>query len=259
MSATSGGIYYLSAYNGTGSYKFELSTASQNDADSGSDAGNRVSKALVIEADRSYSGEVGGLDEEDWYQFDVPDGHILNISLIADPNGKPMRFSLFNAQRVEVLESIEVLPGISSSEKVLIGSTSGGTYYLRAFFGGSAYRFEMFTRSQNDADSGSDAGDLITKALELVPGRAYTGELGGQDEEDWYRFTAGEGEKIHFSCNIESDPIRLSFRTLAQMEVGYAAEVFPGMTKTFGIPDNVKPPYFVRVFEGRGKYTIEIK
>jgi len=259
LSAISGGTYYLSAYNGSGSYKFELSTQSQNDANSGTDAGDTISKALAIEANRSYAGELGGLDEEDWFRFDVPGGHILNLALIPDADGKPMRFSLFSFKREQVLESIDALPGVSLSEKVLIGSTSGGTYYLKVFSGDGAYRLEMYTRSQNDAGSGADAGDLITKALKIESGHSFLGELGGLDEEDWYTFSTGKGENIHFICDKESEPMRLSFHTLGQMDVGYAAEVFPGVTKTFGIPDNVNPPYFVRVFEGRGAYTIEIK
>ena len=52
--------------------------------------------------------------------------------------------------------------------------------------------------------------------------------------------------------------MRLALRTIEQDVVGYAAEIFPGMTKSFEIPEDVDPPYFIRIFHGEGRYSIQI-
>ena len=57
----------------------------------------------------------------------------------------------------------------------------------------------------------------------------------------------------------ESEPLKLAFRTLEQKEVWYAAEVVPGSAQSFEIPNAVVPPFFIRIYDGSGKYTVEIK
>ena len=98
-----------------------------------------------------------------------------------------------------------------------------------------------------------------SRATAIASGRTFSGELGGLDEEDWYTFEPQKGEKLKFACDRDSELMRLALRTLEQGEVGYAAEIFPGMTKSFEIPEEVNPPYFIRIFDGEGKYSIEIK
>ena len=80
MNNVSGGIYYAVVYSGTGSYRLDLFVEIQNDGGSGTDAGDNITNALPIKPERSYSGELGGLDESDWYRFDIPAGHILNLA-----------------------------------------------------------------------------------------------------------------------------------------------------------------------------------
>jgi hypothetical protein len=111
---------------------------------------------------------------------------------------------------------------------------------------------------QNDAGSGTDAGDRKARATAVTSGRTFTAELGGLDEEDWFAFEHQKGEKIQFYCDKESEAMRLALRTLEQGVTGYSAEIFPGMTKSFEIPEDVDPPYFIRIFDGEGKYSIQI-
>jgi hypothetical protein len=258
-STLSGGRYYLSVYDGKGAYTVEISAESQNDADSGTDAGDQLTKAAVVQPGRSYSGELGGLDEEDWYRFEISNGAVLEFTFIPQAEGNSMIFALYNSERKEVWHSGEVPPGVARSGRLLMNSTSGGPYYLKTYRGGGVYQLALHTKKQNDAGSGTDAGDRKARAFEISSGQTFTGELGGLDEEDWYAFEPQKGEKLKFTCDREGELMRLSLRTLEQGAVGYAAEIFPGMTKSFEIPEDVDPPYLIRIFDGEGRYSIEIK
>ena len=258
MNTMSGGTYYLAAFDGRGLYTFEIRTESQNDADSGTDAGDEISEAIEIKPGLSYSGELGGLDEEDWYRFQIPDGHVLELAITPAPKSNPLKFSVLNNARKEVLHSGEVAPGVTESDRLLMNSTSGGTYFLKSFHGSGIYRIDLYTKSQNDAESGTDAGDRIKKAIKVKSGRSFAGELGGLDVEDWYAFESEKAEKLNFSCDSEGEPMELALRTLEQREAGYSAEIFPGVTKSLEIPEDIKPPYIIRISGGRGKYRIEL-
>ncbi len=254
----SGSRYFLAVHDGKGAYTLEISTETQNDAGSGADAGDHISKAATIKSGQTYTGELGGLDEEDWYQFEVPNGSVLELAFLPEAEGNAMVFSLFNPERREVWQSGEVIPGVTKSDRLLMNSSSGGTYFLKVYHGGGNYQVALHTKNQNDAGSGTDAGDRKARATGISSDQIFAGELGGLDEEDWYTFEPQKGEKLNFTCNKESEAMRLALRTLEQGVVGYAAEVFPGMTKSFEIPENVDPPYFIRIFDGEGRYSIQI-
>ena len=46
---------------------------------------------------------------------------------------------------------------------------------------------------------------------------------------------------------------------VARQKVLYTAELAPGVIKTFQIPKDVRPPYFLKVHGGSSKYSFEIK
>jgi len=259
MNNSSGGTYYLEAYYGSGQYGFEIFIESQNDAASGTDAADKMAEALKIMPGRSYSGELGGYDENDWYRFDIPAGSILKMALTNYEDGEPMKFSFRNVDAIEVWQSDVVPPGTTKSTRMMINNTTGGIYFLEAFYGNGPYKFEVLTESQNDGGSGTDAGDKITEALKIKPGRSISGELGDFDQEDWYTFTPQEGKSIEFTSSKDGEPLTLSIGNVARRKVLYTAELTPGITRTFEIPRDVRPPYFLKVYGGSSKYSFEIK
>jgi hypothetical protein len=259
MNNSSGGTYYLEASYGSGQYAFEIFVENQNDAGSQTDAGDKISEALKVEPGRSYSGELGGYDDTDWYRFDIRPGSILKIALTTYEDGEPIKFSFRDAKRNEIWITEDMLPGDKESTRVIINNSSGGTYFLEAFDGSGPYEFEVLMESQNDGGSGTDAGDIITAALKIKQGRSITGELGGLDKEDWYTFSPQEGKAIQFTSNKDGEPLKLSIGNVARRKVLYTAELTPGITKTFEIPKDVRPPYFLKVYGGSSKYSFEIK
>ncbi len=259
MNNSSGGTYYLEAAFGSGRYEFEISLEKQNDAGSGTDAGDKISDALKIEPGRSYSGELGGFDDNDWYRFNASPGSVLKITLSSYEGGEPIKFSFRDTQRAEVWFTEEIPPGATESKRIMINRSSGGTYFLEAFYGSGPYGFEVLLESQNDGDSGTDAGDKITEALKIMPGRLITGELGGLDKEDWYMFSPHAGEVIQFTSDKDGEPLKLSMGNVARGEVLYTAELTPGISESFEIPKDVRPPYFLKVYGGSSEYSFEIK
>jgi hypothetical protein len=259
MNNSSGGTYYREAAAGRGRYAFEIFLEKQNDAGSETDAGDKISEALKIEAGRSYSGELGGFDDNDWYRFEAPAGSVLKLSLSAYEGSEPIKFSFRDPQRAEVWFTEEIPPGTTESKRIMINRSSGGTYFLEAFFGSGPYGFEVLLENQNDGDSGTDAGDAITEALEIKPERVIAGELGGLDREDWYMFSPQAGRVIQFTSDRDGEPLKLSMGNVARGEVLYTAELTPGLTESFEIPKDVRPPYFLKVYAGSGKYSFKIK
>ena len=141
----------------------------------------------------------------------------------------------------------------------MINNSAGGTYFLEAFYGSGSYEFEVLTEKQNDGGSGTDAGDIITQAYRIEPGSSITGELGGLDKEDWYTFSPPEGKAIQFTSDKDGEPIKFSMGNVAHRKVLYTAELAPGVTKTFRIPRDVRPPYFLKVYGGSSKYSFQIQ
>ena len=259
MNNSSGGTYYLEAASGSGRYEFEIFLETQNDAGSETDAGDKISEALKIEPGRSYSGELGGFDDNDWYRFNAPPGSVLKIALSTYEGGEPIKFSFRDPQRAEVWFTEEIPPGTTESKRIMINRSSGGTYFLDAFFGSGPYEFEVLLESQNDGDSGTDAGDKITEALEIKPRRLITGELGGLDKEDWYTFSPRAAKVIQFTSSSDGEPLKLSMGNVARAQVLYTAEPTPGISESFEIPKDVQSPYFLKVYGGSSQYSFEIK
>ena len=259
MNNSSGGTYYLEASYGSGQYEFEIFTESQNDAGSRTDAGDKISEALKVEPGRGYSGELGGYDDKDWYRFDILPGSVLKISLTTYDEGEPIKFSFRDARRDEIWRLEDTSPGHTESTHILINNSAGGTYFLEAFYGSGPYEFEFIMEKQNDGGTGSDAGDIITQALKIEPGRSIRGELGGLDKEDWYTFSPYEESAIQFTSDKDGEPIKFSMGNVARRKVLYTAELAPGVSKTFEIPKDVRPPYFLKVYGGSSKYSFEIK
>jgi hypothetical protein len=259
MNTTSGGTYYLEAYYGDGRYGFDIYLQKQNDAAAGTDAGDKMADALKIVPGHSYSGELGGYDEKDWYRFEMPAGSILTVALTNNKDSEAMSFSFRNVDGIEIWRSEALLPGMTASRRMITNNTTGGIYFMEAFDGTGAYEFEILSEPQNDAGLGIDAGDRIADAVEITAGRPIAGELGGFDEEDWYTFSANDGKTILFSTAAEGDPLKLSIGNVAHRKGIYTAEMVPGASKTFEIPKNVLPPFFLKVSGGSSKYSFEIK
>ena len=134
-----GDIYFLEAFDGSGPYEFEILTEKQNDAGLGTDAGDRIADATKITSERKISGEVGGLDQEDWYTFSLLEGKAIQFT--TDMDGEPLRLSMGSVAHKKVLYTAELTPGVTETFEV--PKDMQPPYFLRVHGGSSKYSFEI--------------------------------------------------------------------------------------------------------------------
>jgi len=165
-----------------------------NDMGYNVDAGNRLQRSFAI-----YPGErvddapgrtgAGDLDpdvndNEDWYKFYVCEGQGIQASIATSQN--------FDIE----LQNSEGLPvGVSYTADIT------GIYFAKVFANegssGGSYTITVSLNGQNDANTGSDAGDDINSATSISQGD-YVGYMDINDVEDWYSFSVNSGQGISF-------------------------------------------------------------
>ncbi len=114
-------------------------------------------------------------------------------------------------------------------------------------------------RPQPAASYEVEPNNTYTEAMEIPMG-VLTGNL-ARDNEDYYKFGVPHGHilKLAFTPNEEGESMVLDLKNLERKDVWYSGRVTPGVTKSFKIPGVAMPTYFIKVYGGRGEYTIEIK
>ncbi len=192
------GTYYLSLrcdpsdydhYSFTISYVY-WAFPSQNDAGSGTDAGETTLTAIVVQYDTQYSGTMGQgfyndnyeVDAKDCYAFTVTDAG--NISVYIEHSGT----SWLGTSILSVDSSFgsKAIGSSYSSGWLNVSVPLAGTYYLSLRCDPSDYDHYSFTISyvywfshgQNDAGSGTDAGETTLTALEISMNVLYYGSMG---------------------------------------------------------------------------------
>ena len=200
-------------------------------------------------------------DDEDWYKFEVPNGHVLSVAFTPAEDAQPTDVSLFTPDQEEIWWKYGVGPTVTKSATKVMNTDSGGTYYARVSGGYGSYSIELSSQSQDDAQSGGDAGDKVVDALEVQTGLAFSGQLGDFDEEDWYKFEVPNGHvlSVAFTPAEDAQPTDVSLFTPDQEETWWELSVGPTVTVAFEITEVVGGPYYIQVAYGSGSYTIEIK
>jgi hypothetical protein len=197
-------------------------------------------------------------DDEDWYKFDVPDGHVLSVAFIPGEDAEPMDAALFTPDQEEIWRKWSVGPTVTKSVSKVMSSSSGGTYYVSVAAGYGSYSIELASQSQNDAESGGDAGDKVVNALEVQTGLTFSGQIGDFDEEDWYKFTPTVGQTVSFTPGEDAEPMDVALFTPDQEGIWRKWGVGPTATVAFEITEVVGEGYYIQV-SGSGSYTIEIE
>jgi len=175
----------------------------QNDIGYNTDAGPTFSRGFPIYVGESVDqgvpgrGRTGTLDpddrdEADCYYFSVCEGQSIQISL---SSGGDFDFELMD-HLFDVVAS-----GYTATESA--------RHYVKIFANGGAtrgnYTLSITLGSQNDAGTGSDAGNDINQAVSITPG-SYSGYMEETDWEDWYSFTANSGQGIFVTLK-PADPL----------------------------------------------------
>jgi len=168
----------------------------QNDIGYNVDAGDTIVQSLHLFAGEPVDemipgrGRTGILDPDDgdnadWYLFFICEGQKIDVSI----------------NRFEI--QIYALIGPSAEPQGQSYTAQATDYHFIEIKGDSygEYTFSITISGQNDAGTGSDAGDNIGSATPITPGE-YIGYMDSNDWEDWYSFNVNANEGIF--VNIEA-------------------------------------------------------
>jgi len=164
----------------------------QNDMGYNTDIGDRIFSAkniFVGEPTDNSPGRTGTgqlnpntADSGDWYRFTVCKGQQIQASLSSTQSYSYM-----------LADTVGHEVGQSYTADVT------GWYFIHVYAEEGAeegtYQLSVTLTNQNDADTGSDAGNTLQAATSISPG-TYDGYMDSQDTEDWYSFSVSSGQAI---------------------------------------------------------------
>lgn len=196
-----------------------ISATTEENMDAGTkrDAGDSMRRATVLypgepidyTPGRGMIAELSSSSDEDWYRFSACEGQNIKISIGA--SGGDLDIALWDIHEEEKASS---KTAGSSSESLSFTADYTGNWYLLVEAvdvpDNLIYNININLNNQNDANTGSDAGDDISSATSITPG-AYSGYLDMNDEQDWYSFNANAGDGIHFNLEMSSTAIYSDF------------------------------------------------
>jgi hypothetical protein len=151
-----------------GGYTFTITTASQNDGNSGKDAGILQGSEIQLNGsiNGTYPGTFAGYDDEDWYILNLTDGDAVTV------NVKPALTERISVDLYKILGSSTYDEGSTSSvngENVTLHScynTDGAPLKMQIRVSDSVdygkrndYNITLQILHQNDGNSGKDAGE----------------------------------------------------------------------------------------------------
>jgi len=165
----------------------------QNDMGYNTDAKDKIASSIPLYVGEPVDQTVPGRgrqgtldpdngDKEDWFRFTVCAGQDIQASI---STSESFVLELWNTKGVAVGQSYT--------------ADITGNYFARIYAGSGAstgdYTISVTLSGQNDAGTGSDAGNSIGAATAITPG-TYAGYMDYTDDEDWYSFTASSGQGI---------------------------------------------------------------
>ncbi|MEW6556274.1 MAG: T9SS type A sorting domain-containing protein, partial [Elusimicrobiota bacterium] len=173
----------------------------QNDADSGGDAGNTLDSATAITPEITYTAYLDSNDSADYYKFYVTSGQTISISATF-PSGTDFWGEVYDPNGSQ--------KSSTTGYSIVADSTGYWRWAAKRTYGEGQYSFKISVYSQNDANSGGDAGNSVSSATTL----GYWGYFGGcsdeegyidsDDTEDYYKFPAPADNEIKATISSSS-------------------------------------------------------
>jgi hypothetical protein len=255
----------LEDMNGYGSYSFRVTLVSQNDANSGGDAGDALAKATPIaSANATYSGFLKDDDVYDYYKLSILAGQTLSVK--ATPvNTLGINLDLYNPSLSDVAWNQTLVAGFPVSASWTTNSAAANyTYYVRVSesTGYGTYSMTISIHSQNDANSKGDAGDTLATATALNFG-TYSGFMKDDDKIDWYKtvqnVTAGQGIYVKVTPSI-AQAVKVSLYDAGQTLQKSNSSSTAGFAATVGARAAKTEIFYIRIdsLSGYGNYTVAI-
>ncbi len=146
-------------------------------------------------------------DEEDYYRFTVSEGQSIDVTFKAG-TGQDFLYGIlsdWDEWTIIYLKSKDNV--VDSGTYHTSNETAEATwyFYVESDTEGGDYEFTVTLTDQDDGGLGKDAGGAMEFADPIATGATVSGLLADADEEDWYRFSAGEGDIIEVTLTSDSD------------------------------------------------------
>lgn len=223
------------------------------------------SEAMPI-SQNTYSGSVNDPDFEDYFEITLAAGQTLSIKYNTSQFGTKTALVLFNGAKEELFNKSWIDPDTIIFVNYTINRTIVNPYYIviRAETTGNEYNLAISIRSQNDANSGTDGGDIISDATPISVGTS-PGYLGDEDISDFYKFVVPDGGIINLNLSVSSNStgsidfdIYSNETTIVKSIVG----IQPGKNQMFRFTINSSGPrsFYInaKLAQNENNYTISL-
>ncbi len=175
------------------------------------DAGNYFSNAKAIypgeliddTPGRGRTGNLSSTDPEDWYFFSACTGQQIVITMTPQA-GYDYDLDLWDSH-INIIATSNTSG--SAMETITYTANYIGKYYMQVKYisgtGDKQYTFSVTLNGQNDANSGTDAGNNLASAYLITPG-LYPGYVDMNDPYDFYKFQVSAGQGIHLKLSMKT-------------------------------------------------------
>ncbi|MCK5291219.1 MAG: hypothetical protein KAR39_04275 [Thermoplasmata archaeon] len=185
-----------------------------------------------------YEGELSSNDNNDYYEVALVAGQLIYVNVTSTPETS---VELYNGQQ----ETVESSWMETSHELLWVTSSSAPPSFIcyievQRSDGEGSYTMEVSIVSQNDANSGGDAGDGFDTATFVADGMIHSGYAAGDDDEDYYAVEIEQ--KCEVSVSLWNNDYYLAWVFIFDKETHQLGEfrVHEGAqnTATFEVSDN---------------------
>jgi len=201
------------------SSNFNIKTFIENDAESGGDAGDYFTFATNI-TQGNFNGTLTSMDN-DYYSFSVAQGVIINVSMIPLNLSIDFDLTLYSPETEELAQNLK---GAGLRESIIYSTSSAGNFKMSITTSVSHignYSFSLFLISQNDFNTGTDAGSNNNEATLISAGNSFGIMVDDSDVNDFYRISLERGQIIDIFLNsTSSTDINLHLWDTEGIEIG---------------------------------------
>lgn len=211
------GSYYFVIEKGngcTGNYNFKLSftSAGESFTETGDGTNNMIESANKISLNKAYKGQIARNDDKDFYKFTLPSSG--RISLKSTAYTEYLTYRVYDIDGNEIYNWDEQHWN-STTEKITTNSwldLTKGSYYLviekcRGCTGNYNFKLLFTSAGESFTETGYGTNNTMESANKISLNQNYKGQIGDNDEKDFYKFTMTSSGRIYLKSQVAFENI----------------------------------------------------